>query len=114
VDGERVEPAPLAKHQQIMLWVSAKTGKVYETVSSRSLLDEIIVDLWRVLRQSPFPFRRCLVCSTVFVWTKRQKFCSPQCKSRSQSSASNPKRRLYMLVFYQFKQLTGAATSCFL
>ncbi len=53
-------------------------------------------DLELCVRRSPFPFRCCPVCPTIFVPIKRQKYCSPACAARALAAARTPARRAYM------------------
>lgn len=52
-------------------------------------------DLWNVITLHPFPFRRCLVCKTIFVVAGKRKYCSQKCAARALGSR-NDYMREYM------------------
>jgi hypothetical protein len=48
-------------------------------------------DLWGMLRTWPLPFRRCVICRTVFAAAGKKKYCSQKC-----TVAAIPSRNDYM------------------
>jgi len=76
-----------------------KNREVKQHFSAPDVQDEILFDLVETLKRSPFPFRSCPICRTIFVPVRKQKYCSPACTARAFSSAENPARREYMRKF---------------
>jgi hypothetical protein len=59
--------------------------------------DRILRDAIRFLHASVLPYKMCEQCQTIFVSDDlRIKFCSAECRKKSQSSAVNPARREYL------------------
>lgn len=80
----------------VSLKLNKETYAVREGIAPTVLYKEILFDLVQTLRQSPFPFRLCPVCKTVFVRVKRQKFCLPTCATKGLPEENKKQRREYM------------------
>jgi len=78
------------------LTLDKETYTVRVGIAPTVLYKEILFDLLRTLRQSPFPFRLCPVCKAIFVRVKRQKFCSPTCTTKGLPEERKKQRREYM------------------
>ena len=77
-----LEPLIVELPKVVSLSLDKGTYTVREGLSTDVLRKEMLLDLARTLKQSPFPFRHCPMCKTVFVPVKRQKFCSPTCTTK--------------------------------
>jgi hypothetical protein len=56
-----------------------------------------ILDGYWLLYRTPFPFRRCLQCRTIFFVDKsNQKYCSPSCSKAAIQAVRKETRREYM------------------
>ena len=98
LDKGRVNLEPLIGKlpKVVSLRLDKGTYTVREGLSTDTLYREMLLDLVRTLKQSPFPFRHCPMCKTVFVPVKRQKFCSPTCTTKGLPEENKKHRREYM------------------
>lgn len=98
LDKGRVDLQPFIRQLPVVvsLTLDKETYAVREGMDAKILYKEIFLDLVRTLRQSPFPFRLCPLCKTIFVPVKRQKFCSPRCATKGLPEESKKQRREYM------------------
>jgi hypothetical protein len=46
----------------------------------------VLLGLWNVVTQHPFPFRRCIICKTAFLVAGKKKYCSPRCTNLAAGS----------------------------
>lgn len=96
VDGKSLNVEPLHAIRTFYRLQLSEDGKIMTGYKVKSE-NHILVDLLELLSHGAvFPFRRCPVCSTIFVFTKRQKFCSPRCTSKGMVAARQDERREYM------------------
>ena len=97
LNGEEIELRQLAEAEHAKVQVT-KTGKIMPLPDGSMMLNEPLVELWRVLRDFTFPFRRCPMCSAVFIPVKRQKYCSPPCTAAAMAEKAkhSDERREYM------------------
>lgn len=86
----RIEDLGLKEH---LILVKGKNWEVTQYPDKPDVEDEILFDLVQTIKRSPFPFRRCPMCPTIFVPVRKQKYCSPPCTARAFSPAENPARR---------------------
>ena len=96
--GEPVSLQPLAECERSSVSLTP-SGRVLLLSGNESLQEEMVVELWRMLRSGKvFPLRRCAFCETkVFVPVRKQKYCSAPCRSQSnEAGRDKDERREYM------------------
>lgn len=74
----------LGERERTCLWVNPNNGVVHEHRDNEWLREEMLLSLWRLLKEPFFPFRRCPWCKTgVFFLFKGRKYCSSTCRSQA-------------------------------
>jgi len=87
---------PALPFRSVLVLDTSKKDRVAEHYIGPDAREEILFDLLQTLKRSPFPFRQCPRCQTIFPRSKKQKFCSAVCTDRAFSSAENKERREYL------------------
>jgi len=72
------------------------SGKLVENWNVEKLGDGLLFGLLSLIKLTPFPFRRCPVCQTIFVPVRKQKYCSPNCTYKGVETARKDERKVYM------------------
>jgi hypothetical protein len=88
-------------------------GYVQCVIRNAAHHEELVVELWRLLRQdAPLPLRRCPECKTIFVvFCKRgapKKYCTPRCTNRAtEARRDSDKRREYQCQLMRDRRANG-------
>jgi hypothetical protein len=79
--------------------------KKFAGASFATIIQEYcLIELAQILRQKPFPFRRCVVCRQVFVPVKRQRYCSPNCAFQGTETMNKKEKKREYMRAYMAKQ----------
>jgi len=74
-EGVRL-PVPGAS---VLTYLHTSREMLVEIWETRTVEQMLVAEFVRLLREQPFPYRKCPHCEAVFVRYRRQKFCGPVC-----------------------------------
>ena len=89
LDGKEVRP------ELTPAWTLGEDGTVWEVWKIANPADAFLPELLNLLKQWPFPFRKCPACPKVFVPVRRQLYCSPTCTRITVEENRREQRREY-------------------